>query len=199
MIEKMKMVYVVSSLSRKKEMLDGLKKLGVMHIAAKKAAAHAATEEFTELSRTASMLAEYVPGKKELKNLEKPPVLTGDDFDRMYSKVKDDVERKYVLTQELTIINAELDRIVQWGDFDPEDLEILRENRYDLHFYRAPGKLYEALVADEKIKVIHLKDVKKEVLFVSIGKLPPEYAAAEFNLPERGVAELEAAKAEGHF
>ena len=196
MIEKMKMVYVVSSLSRKKEMLDGLKKLGVMHIAAKKAAAHAATEEFTELSRTASMLAEYVPGKKELKNLEKPPVLTGDDFDRMYSKVKDDVERKYVLTQELTIINAELDRIVQWGDFDPEDLEILRENRYDLHFYRAPGKLYEALVADEKIKVIHLKDVKKEVLFVSIGKLPPEYAAAEFNLPERGVAELEAAKAE---
>ena len=57
MIEKMKMVYVVSSLSRKKEMLDGLEKLGVLHIAEKKGAVHAVTEKFTELSRlTASLV-----------------------------------------------------------------------------------------------------------------------------------------------
>lgn len=64
MIEKMKMVYVVSSLSRKKEMLDGLEKLGVLHIAEKKGAVHAVTEKFTELSRLTASLAEYLPDKK---------------------------------------------------------------------------------------------------------------------------------------
>lgn len=196
MIEKMKMVYVVSSLSRKKEMLDGLKKLGVMHIAEKKAATHAVTEEFSELSKTVSMLAEYVPEKKELKNLEKPPVMTGEAFDRMYSDVKDAVERKSVLTHELTIIMAELDRIGPWGEFNPEDLDTLRDHRFELFFYRASAETYAQLVADEEIKVIHIKDVKKDVLFASIGALPPQFAATEFYLPERGAADLEEAENE---
>lgn len=196
MIEKMKMVYVVSSLSRKKEMLDGLKKLGVMHIAEKKAATHAVTEEFSELSKTVSMLAEYVPEKKELKNLEKPPVMTGEAFDRMYSDVKDAVERKSVLTHELTIIMAELDRIGPWGEFNPEDLDTLRDHRFELFFYRASAETYAQLVADEEIKVIHIKDVKKDVLFASIGALPPQFAATEFYLPERGAVDLEEAENE---
>lgn len=196
MIEKMKMVYVVSSLSRKKEMLDGLKKLGVMHIAEKKAATHAVTEEFSELSKTVSMLAEYVPEKKELKNLEKPPVMTGEAFGRMYSDVKDAVERKSVLTHELTIIMAELDRIGPWGEFNPEDLDTLRDHRFELFFYRASAETYAQLVADEEIKVIHIKDVKKDVLFASIGALPPQFAATEFYLPERGAADLEEAENE---
>lgn len=196
MIEKMKMVYVVSSLSRKKEMLDGLKKLGVMHIAEKKAATHAVTEEFSELSKTVSMLAEYVPEKKELKNLEKPPVMTGEAFDRMYSDVKDAVERKSVLTHELTIIMAELDRIGPWGEFNPEDLDTLRDHRFELFFYRASAETYAQLVADEEIKVIRIKDVKKDVLFASIGVLPPQFAATEFYLPERGAADLEEAENE---
>ena len=196
MIEKMKMVYVVSSLSRKKEMLDGLKKLGVMHIAEKKAATHAVTEEFSELSKTVSMLAEYVPEKKELKNLEKPPVMTGEAFDRMYSDVKDAVERKSVLTHELTIIMAELDRIGPWGEFNPEDLDTLRDHRFELFFYRASAETYAQLVADEEIKVIHIKDVKKDVLFASIGALPPQFATTEFYLPERGAADLEEAENE---
>lgn len=80
MIEKMKMVYVVSSLSRKKEMLDGLEKLGVLHIAEKKGAVHAVTEKFTELSRLTASLAEYLPDKKEQKNRPAKPLLQGEEF-----------------------------------------------------------------------------------------------------------------------
>ena len=35
MIEKMQMVYVVSSVSRKDEMLEGLRNLGLLHLAEK--------------------------------------------------------------------------------------------------------------------------------------------------------------------
>ena len=41
MIEKMKMVYVVSSVSKKDEMLDGLRDLGLLHLAEKKSPARA--------------------------------------------------------------------------------------------------------------------------------------------------------------
>ncbi len=46
MIEKMQMVYVVSSVSRKDEMLEGLRNLGLLHLAEKKSPARAATERF---------------------------------------------------------------------------------------------------------------------------------------------------------
>ena len=36
MIEKMKMVYVVSSVSKKDEMLDGLRTLGILHLSERK-------------------------------------------------------------------------------------------------------------------------------------------------------------------
>ena len=65
MIEKMKMVYVVSSVSKKQEMLDGLRDLGVLHLAEKKTADRKVSDKFRTLSKTASTLAEYAPDKKE--------------------------------------------------------------------------------------------------------------------------------------
>ena len=56
MIEKMKMICIVSSVSRKDEMLDGLRNLGLLHLAERKAPSRAATERFESLSRTASAL-----------------------------------------------------------------------------------------------------------------------------------------------
>ena len=64
MIEKMKMVYVVSSVSKKDEMLDGLRDLGLLHLAEKKSPARAASERFTTLSKTAGVLLDYAPDKK---------------------------------------------------------------------------------------------------------------------------------------
>lgn len=191
MIEKMKMVYVVSSLSRKKEMLDGLEKLGVLHIAEKKGAAHAVTEKFTELSRLTASLAEYLPDKKELKNQPEQPLLQGEAFDRYYGEVKGAVERKSALEQQLSVLHAEIERVAPWGDITAEDLDLLKDRKYDLYFYSVPASTYAKLVADEERQVIHLKDIKKEVLIASIGKLPPEFGASEFTLPEKSVEELE--------
>lgn len=75
MIEKMKMVYVVSSVSKKDEMLDGLRDLGLLHLAEKKSPARAASERFTTLSKTAGVLLDYAPdknprGKKKLRSFQ---------------------------------------------------------------------------------------------------------------------------------
>ena len=60
MIEKMKMVYVVSSLSQRENMLSGLKQLGVLHVAEKKSAETKVSEKFTKLE------ALYVKTQKTL-------------------------------------------------------------------------------------------------------------------------------------
>ncbi|MCR5009854.1 MAG: hypothetical protein K6A91_02825, partial [Clostridia bacterium] len=59
MIEKMKKVFVVSSASRKEQMLSSLMDLGVLHIAEKKNADRELLDRFAELSRTDLMLKEY--------------------------------------------------------------------------------------------------------------------------------------------
>ena len=64
MIEKMKMVYVVSSVSKKDEMLDGLRDLGLLHLAEKKSPARAASERFTTLSKTAEVIKDYAHNNK---------------------------------------------------------------------------------------------------------------------------------------
>ena len=108
MIEKMKMVYVVSSLSQKENMLSGLKQLGVLHIAEKKSAEAKVSEKFTKLSSVAGALREYEPSKKEAKKLEKAPLLTGEDFDALYAKAQETLERQTVLSQDKAAAKNEI-------------------------------------------------------------------------------------------
>ena len=57
MIEKMKVVQVVTTEAQKKALLDGLRDLGVIHFAEKKSADKACLERFNSLSSTAMALA----------------------------------------------------------------------------------------------------------------------------------------------
>ena len=113
MIEKMKMVYVVSSLSQRENMLSGLKQLGVLHVAEKKSAETKVSEKFTKLASVAGALREYEPSKKEAKKMEKAPLLTGEEFEALYVKTQKTLERQTALSQEKAAARNEIDRIIQ--------------------------------------------------------------------------------------
>lgn len=196
MIEKMKMVYIVSSLSQKKEMLNGLKKLGVLHIAEKKSADLKVSEEFITLSKVASTVEEYAPDKKEAKKLEKAPLLSDDEFAKLYDSVNEAIERKANLMQELSVALAEADRIAPWGEFEPNDLRVMKENGYDIRFYTLEDEAYNTVKEAEDIKMVYIKAAKKAHNVAVLGELPSDIPAEEFTLPERGAVELNAAIAE---
>lgn len=187
MIEKMNMVYVVSSVSRKTEMLDGLRDLGVLHLAEKKAADRTVSERFTDLSKTASIVAEYAPKKKEPVSV---PVLSGKDFEAMYAEVLEAIDKKAELTQKISSAKAEIERIQAWGEFSPAELKELQEAGYDLHFYRMAKNDYAAAAKDEEIKMIRLASIEKMDTVAVIGKLPVTIPATEFAIPEKSVSEL---------
>ena len=188
MIEKMKMVCVVSSVSRKDEMLEGLRSLGLLHLAEKKAPDRVVSERFTTLSKTASLLADYAPDKK--KGKEKAPVLSDAEFESMYQKVLAAIDRKSALDQEISAANAEIERIKAWGEFSPAEVKKVKEAGYDLHFFRLGKNEYQMALEDPEIQMVRLTSIDKMHTVAVIGTLPPTIPASEFTLPEKGIAEL---------
>ena len=188
MIEKMKMVCVVSSASRKDEMLEGLRNLGVLHLSEKKSPEHAISERFTSLSKTASVLAEYAPDKKAQKEV---PLLSDEQFEEMYQEVLEATDKMAALVQEQSVAAAELDRLSAWGDFSPAEIINLKQEGCDLHFYRIGKKEYAIAAQDPDIQMIRLASVDKMDTVAVVGSLPAEIPATEFLLPEKGISELE--------
>ena len=188
MIEKMKMVHVVTTVSGKEQMLEGLRSLGVVHLAEKQSADRKISERFTQLSKTSMALKDYLPDK------QKPAeeILSDEEFEKMYNEVLGAMDKKSALAQTVSMDAAEIDRISPWGDFSPEDVKYLRDSGYDLHFYRlGKSELSEAL-ADESIRLIRLSEVDKMYAVATIGALTPALSANEFALPEKSIAQLRA-------
>lgn len=187
MIEKMKMVHIVTSASRKEEMLKALRDAGVMHLAERQNADREVTERFQTLSRTAMALRDYAEPKQKASE----EILSDEDFKKMYAGVLDAIDRKSALGQEISASNTELDRISAWGDFSPAELKKLREDGFDFHFYRMGEKEYQML-AESDVRFIRLAPIDKMKTVAVMGTLPAEIPGTEFVPPEKSVSELRA-------
>ena len=179
MIEKMKMLHIVASASGKEEMLKGLRDAGIMHLAERQNADRSLSEQFQTLSKAANALKEY-----------EDPILSDGEFEKIYRGVRDAIEKKESLNQAIGAANTELDRISAWGDFSPEDVKALKNEGFDLHFYRMGSKEFQDAVNDENIRLIRLAPVDKMDTVAVFGTLPPEIPATEFMLPEHSASEL---------
>ena len=189
MIEKMKMVHIVTSASGKEEMLKGLRDAGILHLAERQNADRSLSEQFQTLSKAANALKEYEdPKSKE----PKAGVLDDAEFEKMYRGVLDAIEKKESLTQAIGAANTELDRISAWGDFSPEEVKALKDEGFDLHFYRMGSKEFQDAVNDENVRLIRLASVDKMDTVAVLGTLPPEIPATEFMLPEQSISDLKA-------
>ena len=188
MIEKMKMVHVVTSRSARKEMLTALRNLGLMHLAEKKSPDKATAEKFTELSRTASALKEYLPPKAQ----PTEEILSDEAFAAMYARVLETMDKKAELSRRRAEASAEYDRIKSWGEFSPQEIEELKQEGYELHFYHFGKKEYELALQDEQVKLIRLADVDKQITAAVIGELPAGLSAMEFALPDKSMNQLKA-------
>ena len=170
-------------------MLEGLRNLGLLHLAEKKSPARAATERFTTLSKTATELLDYAPDKKS-KNKNSVPVLSDKEFEEMYQGVLNALDKKSTLVQDISAANAEIERIKAWGELSPAELKQLKEAGYDLHFYRLGKREYEMAVQDENVQMVRLASIDKMDTVAVIGSLPATIPATEFAIPEKGIDEL---------
>jgi len=186
MIEKMKMVHVITSASAKEEMLKGLQDIGVMHLAEKQGADRLVTDRFQSISNAAAALKSHIDPKHK----NQAAALSDEEFAGVYREVRGTIERKASLEQEITSSKNEINRIEPWGNFDPSDISYLRAHGYDFHFYRVAEKDYPELAASDKIHVFRLGNIDKAVAVAVLGMLPPSVQGTEFALPEKSLTEL---------
>ena len=186
MVEKMKMVHIVTSASAKDEMIKSLREIGVMHLAEKQSADREVTDRFQTLSKTQMALKDYA----EKKQVPASEILTDDEFNKMYDGVLEAIDRKTALGQEISAANTEIDRIAAWGEFAPQDVKDLKEEGYDFHFYRMGSKEFQALQAEEDVRYIRLAPVDKQDAVAVFGTLPASIQASEFIPGENSISEL---------
>lgn len=186
MVEKMKMVYIVTTSSCKDEMLKGLRDIGVVHLAEKQSADREVSEKFQTMSRTEMTLKDYADPKQE----QSPEILSDDRFNEMYGGVLEAIDRRSSLTQEISAANTELDRISAWGEVRASDLKELRDEGYDFHFYRMGSKEFQTLKSDENVRFIRLAPVDKQEAVAVFGALPEYIQATEFVPGESSISDL---------
>ena len=186
MVEKMKMVHIVTTASAKDEMLKALRDIGVMHLSEKQSADREVTDRFQTLSKTQMALKDYA----EKKQVPASGILTDDEFNKMYDGVLEALDRKTSLSQDISAANTEIDRIGAWGEFSPADLKDLKEAGYDFHFYRMGSKEFQALQAEDGVRYIRLAPVDKQDAVAVFGTLPASIQASEFIPGENSISEL---------
>ena len=164
MIEKMKVLHIVSEASRKTELLDQLRDLGVVHFAEKKSADKACLDRFAALSKTALALKDYAP--KEFAKDTLPDA----EFEELFTKTAEAIELKKSLSSAKGSAISAADKIRSWGDFSPAEVVELREQGYNLHFYRLDKKTIEALAADEEYKFFKGLKIFNKIMSLSTGE-----------------------------
>lgn len=183
MIEKMKKVIVLSPASRKAEMLDGIRDLGVMHVSEKAAPDASVAERISQLNRVKGVLAEY--GKVE----QKEPV-TGAGFEAMDRKLLAALDERASIADETSRLRVLREAVLPWGDFDPSDIRMLETEGFPMSFYAFSSKELPEVLSD--VSYIRLKGFDKKNAVAVIGKdLGPEYASQRFVLPEKGIGQID--------
>ena len=193
MIERMKIVHVVTADSKKTELLDAIRNLGVLHLAEKAGAEPKLLDRFSLLSKVSMELKDYET-KKQPEYVKE--ILSDEEFECLNEKVIAASERKKALSAESNASRMDADKIRGWGYFDPEDVKKLRRDGIDLHFYRMGKKELESLLNDADCQAVHLASVDKMETVATVGRIPESIPAMEFELPEKSLGELEEKAAE---
>ncbi len=159
MIVPMKKVSLITMGDKKSQTLKKLRSLGIIHIEITEGKG----ERLGKLGEQITLLqnALFIIGKN--KNVEQKE-LGADEALSIAKKVASlDEERKNCKAEQASL-NAELERLKGWGEFNPDTIDELKEKGYDISFYEMPKAEYEAL--SENLKTVRLDSNKSSVKFL---------------------------------
>lgn len=185
MIEKMKVVSIVAQASQKQALLDGLRKLGLLHIREKKAADPACLQRIADLSSTELALQEYAPETPDAE------ILSDAAFEALYTKVRAVLDGRQALSAQRAALVGQAENLRKWGSFDPADFAWLRQHGLDVRIYRLDKKSLAALAADGSTPFIRLMPVDKMETVALWSPLPAGISADAFSVPDKGLSQLE--------
>ncbi|MBQ4280684.1 MAG: hypothetical protein II753_01130, partial [Spirochaetales bacterium] len=202
MIQKMKKIVIVSPCQRKSALLDGVRDLGLVHISEMAAPDTALSAQLNELSRIRGVLQEAQKAQKAAEKKkkgkdskevaeEKPVMLDGAFFNTLHKSLLSKIDERSSLSDGLNKLKIAKENIAKWGDFDPSEVNKLKDAGFELSFYLIDVKLMQTLPED--VRYFKLKEIEKKKCTIAVlgEPLGQEFAASRFNLPEKGVGQIQ--------
>lgn len=163
MIVPMKKVSLMIMGDKKNETLKKLRKLGILQIEI----AEGSGKRIDELKEQISLLesAVFSAGEKKEKNTEAKEATVSEAL-RFASEITSLTEEKKLCLAERITLNAELERLKNWGEVNPHNIEALAVKGVEISFYEMPKAEYEAL--GEAVKTVSMEKTKASVKFLLI-------------------------------
>ena len=191
-IVKMKKVSLVVLDSTRKESLQKLRKIGLVHLETLEGQGNvlaAYRESSAETDKAISVLEEIKLNKKQL------PAQQDLSKENARAKAKEILtlsEKKKSLLDSITQNTMEIERLSKWGSVDPADFVSLAQKGIFLYMYEIPQDKYECI--GEDLQTVCVNSVNKVTRFILVSdtevterpqSLPPEAYAVP--LPEKSV------------
>ena len=163
MIVPLKKVSLIIKGDKKTETLSKLRKLGIVHIESVEGSGkklEALKERVLLLESALFSISDKKNKKINQENIDSEKAIS------ISQKINNLEEERKLCTAERTALTAELERLSDWGEFDPESIRFLSEKGVDISLYEMPSKEYENL--SNGIKTLSIHKTKSSVKFLLI-------------------------------
>ena len=200
MIVPMKKVSIVLLDKDRKASLKSLRRAGVLHLEESPAGSG---DNFEELSSMYSKVVNAVSliSASKIKSSENAENKTADiqETIKKAEKIISIEETIKNLHTEIDSINAAAAAVEPFGDFEPADIEILKNKGIDILLFDSTEEILEE-IRNVTQYVFVLRKQKKEILFAAVflGEAPEKYRELSLSLPQFGINELHAMVREKH-
>ena len=190
MIVRMKKVNIVVRSAWTDQILEDLRKMGVLHLHPVQYTESDMLEDLREkeriLERSLAVIPHtYFAGRKD--ELTEPET-KGLDAAKELLSFMDELKK---LEEDLRRLHSEYDEISIWGRFSPKDIEELRERGVILRFFQCREQELSFLPADLHSNIISKRGETLLVAIISMQK-PVDVPLQEVSVPHRGLTEIEA-------
>jgi V/A-type H+-transporting ATPase subunit I len=184
MIVKMKKITFVGLNEEKERFLNRLQDVGATHITLP-------TEplEPTEVARELQKTTEIRKFLGRLASKDRVSESAADPTS-LCERREELSQRESRLQSELSTLKKERALLEPWGDFDPQDIELLRSKGLDVRFYRVPRRIYEEM-ALESVMCHITRESPGEVTFAAMASKPLELGQAEEKLPAKSLSQID--------
>lgn len=163
------------------QFLDELRNLGLIHVVESKKSTEDSEEMFrlishTKLLREAKNTLQKFIDKQDNIEYNKPDVILGNLIPQKIEEIENE---RAALAQQLQISTKERDSLLPWGNFDPKQIENLKDAGWNIDFFVVSDNQYNPEWENIYDSVIINKETSK-TYFVTVSK--DSSVASELNL-----------------
>ena len=191
MIVEMKKVTILTAEKRKKEVISSLRSFGLVHVDSvinKTSETILLESDNQKYSKILSFLDGYVNKKDSTKQLS----LDYDKLIELSNNIEALMREESSLNEKNRALKSEIERVKEFGNFDPKAIEELKKEGIDLSFYFVGKKEKAILREDKSVNFIQIKTSSaNDCICLINSNMPHNISSLPIKFPSTSLLEME--------